>query len=565
MFNPMFNPKSNFMFNPKSNLDDLITIGIINTKQSNIFDYNTKNQNTFEHQQTFTKNTPKTKSITDKSSNKNTEQKSSSSFKQAGATVAQQAVSAAVVSIADKLIRGQPLNWKDTTEATGTGVAVCVGTIAGGNFCGQILEKTSSLSSTTATTTGASIGAGVVTAIVDLGITAYKKGGLSKLEGKDYGVATGKGIAAGVSAGAAEFIISKSLSTSGTACAGAGLGAVISTGFALWAMYETRTLKDYDMNKWIWSSVGSAVTKGAISTGAALATTTYVATALAVTNWWNPIGWAAGIGVAVISHCVTTFIEEKCSDSRGQRKKHMNHCCQVLGCSDNITKKQFAGVVRRNRAKFHPDKSESENDDEMKHVQECIDAYCILRKWDAEELFTDKDKISKSWARKLFKNFFDAVSERFRAISILKVHKIVKENKCFVNQLIVFNPDEEIPEFASIVPGGEEIDKKAKENKTKKLRVIYNKEEYKQYSITTFTVSLNKDGNLNNVSCNTNSNDAPIRTVLIIDHKPKNNNSAKVICKISSNNWLIGLTDDSEQILQNTADNHDTSMEDELD
>jgi hypothetical protein len=471
--------------------------------------------------------------------------------------IIQQGITTAVVTITDKLVRGQPPNWKETIQVSTSAIGVCTGAIIGGNYCSNIIGKVVELSTTNKIIAGTGTAAGIATTVIDIGITAYNKGGLTNLDSKDYLLAGGKGIITGASSIASEMILSKGLSLTGTTAAGGCIGAAVNTVFALWAMYETRTLKDYNMNKWTWKSVASSAVKGAVSTGACMAVVSVVAAA----NWWNPVGWTLGIATAVFTHAATTYIEEKCSDEWGQRKKHMDYCCQILGCTDKITQKEFAKIIRRNRAKFHPDKT-TENNEKMCTIQECIDAYCILRKWDPEDLFTDKDTVTTSWSRKLFKKLFDAVNDKFRAISILNVLKTVKDNKCFVSHLIVYGPDDEIPENASIIPGGEDFDKTAIENKSKRIRVVYIKDEYKDYSLTSFSTILGENGTVSSISEINSSKDEPIRTVIILNHNPGNNNAIKVCCKIAPELWLIGLTDNSETILTSLAEECDDTLED---
>ena len=486
------------------------------------------------------------KSITT-SSNEISQQKQNIAL-QTGAVLLQQCVATALISITDKLVRGQPLNFEDHVLATCSGLSVCGGSI-GGAYIGNYLTQSNvnPTGTSNGSLIGAGIGAGVISIVVDLGMILYKDGTLLNLTKKDACIIGAKGIVTtGFSIGA-EKILGSLDSISSVFGAGCGLGALTSFGFALYAKYETRTFADYNMNKWTWLSVGSAVCKSAISSGVGLA----VSAVIVATNWWNPIGWVAGIVTAVLVHSALTYGEEKCSDSWGQRKKHMDHCCQILGCSDNITRKEFNAVIRRNRSKFHPDKTKEDNQEQLLCIQECIDAYYILRKWDAEELFKNEETMKTSKARKLFNGFYDAVINRLRAIAILKMFNEVKTYNCYVNNIVLFDKDEEIPEYAHPIVGGETLD-------SKQLRVIYSEDKYKEYAITSFSIMHNKK-QIQSVSTMKVTTQSPIRSVLIVNYKPQNNIMS---AEISTGLWLIGLTDESQQILNNIAEDHDKSMED---
>jgi hypothetical protein len=513
-----------------------------NNKQSHIneFDFTKKKQNI--------KILPKTTPL----------QPQNGAFAKHCANVGQQVISSALISITNKLVRYQPIDKEEIIETTASGILIYTGSCTGTKFASGFVEHFTSCSDTISKNIGSGIGTGIAIAVIELSIASYKKKSIMNLEQKDFASAGIKGTVGGISAYCTEVILNKSTNVFTTFCKGGILGAVVNVGFGCYAMYETRTKKDYDMTKWTWLSVASAGVKGTISTGACLAVVSVVAAA----NWWNPVGWILGIGAAVVVNCGSTYIEEKCSDNFGQRKKHMDHCCEILCCSNNISKKEFITAVRRQRAKFHPDKGMSDNTTQLIEIQECIDAYCMLRKWDSENLFTNKDTISTSWSRKLFKTFYNFINERFRAIFLLsELRNFIKNNKCFVNQIIMYSGDDIIPDHAMIITGCEEFEK----INGIKIRAIYSKEEYKEYAMTSFNVTLDSKNILKNISCSTDTNTNPIRTVMILDYKPTYDESVKNICKISSNFWLVGLIDANEEILNNIAENHESSAIDDID
>ena len=463
-------------------------------------------------------------------------------------SIAQQGVTAFGVSIADKLARNQPLNWKDHAEAFASSCIVTTGTIIGAN------------SSCFSAGVGGAVGAGIITLGLEA-VTMMCKKGIKNLDREDYAVFTGKSV---ITAGSV-YISGKVLSTTSAASAGIGgaaIGFVTNVLFASWACYKTRNLSDYDMNKWTWCSVASSGVKGAVSSGVSLAV-------VAALNCWNPAGWAliavglAGAATAMVTHYGTTYIEEKCSDQWGQRKKHMDHCCTVLGCGDNISKEQFVKVMRDNRAKFHPDKTQSETEKELSDIQECIDAYCILRKWDPEDMFTNKDKISKSWSRNLFKRFYKDLEHRFNSLWMLKAYDEMKKYDYFVIHLRLYDEDDEIPENAYIIPGGEDMDKEAKAKGLKRIRVIYASKEYKNYALTSFTVHMSSKQKIINVSQFSSKEEDPVRIILITRHNPSKT-KAKIICKISSEEWLVGLTDNSEETLKEISEGESDSLLDDI-
>jgi len=127
----------------------------------------------------------------------------------------------------------------------------------------------------------------------------------------------------------------------------------------------------------------------------------------------------------------------------------------------------------------------------------------------------------------------------------------VKTYNCYVNNIVLFDKDEEIPEYAHPIVGGETLD-------SKQLRVIYSEDKYKEYAITSFSIMHNKK-QIQSVSTMKVTTQSPIRSVLIVNYKPQNNIMS---AEISTGLWLIGLTDESQQILNNIAEDHDKSMED---
>jgi hypothetical protein len=440
----------------------------------------------------------------------------------------------AATAACDKLIRGQPITARDVVAAGGQSFLVYGGGAAGAAIAKEMAKGAKTIA------VGSGMGVGIVVAGIDLAVHAWN----GTLTPKTAGVAVAKGAFAGGAATLADITI-KALSTGASFGVGAAIGGVVEFAMSCYRVYETRTLENYDMNKFTWVSVLGSTIKGAIMSSVAIGGAAIVA------NCWNPVGWVAfgaALVVGIVSlavYGISTYAERKFSDNFGQRSKHLDHCCEILKCTRTATKEEFAKSVRRTRAQFHPDKTTADDyQKKMLHIQECIDAYYMLRYWEAESTFVDAKKANESTPRKLLKELINATAKIFQANDIAKFAKKIKESKCFIGDINIY--EEDFPENVHEIQVLEDCDF------TSKVGAIYISEENKDYAITDIkTTLINGRYQISGVRA---AGLEPLRSCIILNYEPVNNDIIKK--KIGTNAWLIGLTDLSPSVFEKIVENN---------
>lgn len=165
---------------------------------------------------------------------------------------------------------------------------------------------------------------------------------------------------------------------SGAAYGAVALLSLFEAGFSFYAVYKSRDLPDYHMEKWTGLSVVNSVAKAATVGG--------VGFAAPVLLGCGPLGWAA---LGITSLCVYGMWTVAEKEHSVQRKKHMEHCCSILGCGPNDEREIVERQIRRKRAQFHPDRGDYDLAS-FREVAAAIVAYSHLRGWDDDAALTGR-------------------------------------------------------------------------------------------------------------------------------------------------------------------------------